>query len=215
MDHVRQRRNAPARLREALATTRGGLSVRELAAVTHLHENAVRRTLAALVEQGEVRSEQQRSGARGRPLLRYRLVGAADEPFKAVLPMLLDLLDAPEFPAGAAYASGFAHGSAAAGAGSTREAIVSSLVNLGFAPVERPGGGAGAGIALDLTSCPFRDAVTGSRNGRQICHLHHGLVAGIAAATGGALEEFVINDPLVQPCGVRFRELAEAAESTT
>jgi predicted ArsR family transcriptional regulator len=82
-------------------------------------------------------------------------------------------------------------------------------VTLGFAPVERVGDG--QGVTLELTSCPFADAVTSAANGRQICHLHHGLVAGIAAATGGALEEFAINDPRVLPCRVRFRELATGA----
>jgi predicted ArsR family transcriptional regulator len=181
--------------------------VRELADLTGLHENAVRRTLSTLAERGDVRVERERSGARGRPLLRYRLVGAPDEPFRALLPMLLDLLDTPTASSGAAYASGFARGSAAPPQGDAREAIVASLVNLGFAPVERPLAEE-AGIALDLTECPFRDAVTGSSNGRQVCHLHHGLVAGIAAATGGELDEFVINDPRVVPCRVRFRELA-------
>jgi predicted ArsR family transcriptional regulator len=213
MDNVRQRRDAPLRIREALATSTGGHTVRELAALTRLHENAVRRTLAALVAQGEVRVERQRSGARGRPLLRYRLVGAADEPFKAVLPMLLELLDASGVSPEAGYAGGFAHGSAVSAPSGTREAIVSSLVNLGFAPVEQPA--EGTGIVLDLMECPFRDAVTGSRNGRQICHLHHGLVASIAAATGGELAEFVINDPRVVPCRVRFRELASSGGAAT
>ena len=123
--------------------------------------------------------------------------------------MLLDLLDTPAASAAAAYASGFARGSTVPAERDVREALVGSLVNLGFAPVEQPAA-AGARIALDLTECPFRDAVTGSRNGRRICHLHHGLVAGIAAATGGELEEFVINDPRVVPCRIRFRTLAAA-----
>jgi predicted ArsR family transcriptional regulator len=205
MDRVTSRRGAPRRIREALSASGGGSSVRELSEFTGLHENAVRRTLALLAAQGEVRSERLRSGTRGRPLLRYRLVGAADAPFRAILPLLLELIDAsPD----TAFATGFARGSAATGDGA-REAIVSSLVTLGFAPVERDGAGA-PGVALDLTSCPFADAVTDSPDGRQVCHLHHGFVAGVATATGGALEEFTINDPRVLPCRVRFRELAGA-----
>jgi predicted ArsR family transcriptional regulator len=209
MDRVRARRDAPQRVREALTTSIGGRSVRELTELTKLHENAVRRTHALLVAQGDVRIERQPSAARGRPLLRYRLVGAADEPFKVVLPMLLGLLDISAASSAAAYARGFAHGSAASPPGGTREALVSSLVNLGFAPVEETAG-VGKGVALELTRCPFSDAVTGSLNGRQICHLHHGLVAGIAAATGGVLDEFVINDPRAVPCRVLFHELADS-----
>jgi predicted ArsR family transcriptional regulator len=206
MDRVTSRRGAPRRIRDALSASGGGSSVRELTELTGLHENAVRRTLALLAAQGEVRVERLRSGTRGRPLLRYRLVGAADAPFRAVLPLLLELIDAtPD----AAFAVGFARGSAASAGDGAREAIVSSLVTLGFAPVERDGAGA-PGVSLDLTSCPFADAVTDSPGGRQVCHLHHGLVAGIATTTGGALEEFTINDPRVLPCRVRFRELAGA-----
>jgi predicted ArsR family transcriptional regulator len=213
VDRVRPRRDAQQRVREALAASTGGRSVRELTDLTHFHENAVRRTLAMLVARGDVRVERQRSGARGRPLLRYRLVGAPDEPFKTILPMLLELLDPGRSSARAAYDSGFAHGTATSAPGDTREAIVSSLVNLGFAPVEQVTGT--PVIELELTSCPFRDVVTGSPNGRQICHLHHGLIAGVAAATGGALAEFVINDPRVVPCRVLFREEAAATKAVT
>jgi predicted ArsR family transcriptional regulator len=210
MDHMRPRRDAPQRIRDALLASDGGCSVRELTELTQLHENAVRRTLALLVAQGDVSVDRPRSGARGRPLLRYRLVGRADEPFKAVLPMLLGLLDPSATSSDAAYAEGFAHGGAASPEDNTREAIVSSLVTLGFAPVERPRDA--PGVTFELTSCPFRDAVTDSPNGRQICHLHHGLVAGIATATGGALDEFAIQDPRLAPCRVRIRELATAGE---
>ena len=137
---MKPRRDASRRIRDALAASSGGRSVRELTELTRLHENAVRRTLALLVVQGDVRVERQRSGARGRPLLRYRLVGAADEPFKAVLPMLLELLDSSGASAGAAYAGGFARGNAATPRSGTREAVVSSLVTLGFAPVEQAPG---------------------------------------------------------------------------
>ena len=78
-------------------------------------------------------------------------------------------------------------------------------MNFGFAPVERTAKPSAPAI-LDLTRCPFRDAVTGSANGRQICHLHHGLLAGIAAASGGELEEFAINDPRYVPCRAHIRE---------
>jgi hypothetical protein len=64
--------------------------------------------------------------------------------------------------------------------------------------------------AIDLTCCPLGDAVAGSLDSRRISHLHHAVVAGIATATGGTLEEFAIGDPRVLPCRVRFREPAGA-----
>ena len=204
------RRDAPRRLRLALASASGACSVRELTAATSLHENAVRRTLTALISVGDVSVEPRPAHSRGRPVLQYRLVGPADEPFRAVLPMVLDLLDQSRSAPDTAYATGFEHGKSAPmpGSGGAREALVSSLVSFGFSPVERPGANAGQ-TTLDLMACPFRETVTGTANGRQICHLHHGLLAGITAANSGELDEFVINDPRVTPCRVRFHELAD------
>ena len=204
-----RRRDAPGRIRLALAGAGGARSVRELTDATSLHENAVRRTLAALVSEGNVRVERRPAHARGRPVLQYRLVGSADEPFRAVLPMVLDLLDAARGASDAAFATGFEHGTStpAPSAGGVREALVSSLVSFGFSPIELPTAGQ-AETVLDLTSCPFRDTVANAANGRQICHLHHGLLAGIAVANSGELDEFVINDPRITPCRVRFHELA-------
>ena len=82
-------------------------------------------------------------------------------------------------PPGAATASR-SPGGETAGA---REAIVDSLVTLGFAPVGLVRRAPGRHV-LDLTRCPFTDAVTASPNGRRVCHLHHGLLAGVAAASG-------------------------------
>lgn len=206
------RRDAPQRIRRALASAEAGLSVRELATAAGLHENAVRRTLAALVGEGAVAVERRPPAARGRPLLLYRLVGAADEPFRALLPLLLDLLPAGERSAGAAYAAGLAHGESAPGlaARTPRQAVVASLATLGFAPVEQPAG-ASPRVTLDLTRCPFAAAVTSSANGRTICHLHHGLLAGVARAAGGELEAFAINDPRVVPCRVTLRDQVAGA----
>ena len=155
------RRDAPLRIREALASSTGGRSVRELVDATRLHENAVRRTLATLVADSAVSVERRRSHARGRPLLLYRLVGAADEPSRPSSPCCSNCsAHLPPRPQ-TAYATGFAHGASTPAPGSqgTREALVASLANYGFAPVERTARPPAPAI-LDLTRCPFRDAVT-------------------------------------------------------
>jgi predicted ArsR family transcriptional regulator len=205
------RRDAPQRIRRALAANPAGLSVRELADVSGLHENAVRRTLAKLVAEGAVVVERQQAQSRGRPLLRYRVVGSREEPFKGLVPLLLELVAAGDGSAEAAYAVGRAHG-ASAGArvhGSARERVAASLARLGFAPVERPSGHAGR-VTFDLMRCPFADSVNGPANGRTICHLHHGYLAGVAHASRARLEEFVIGDPRATPCRVALGP-AEAA----
>ena len=205
-----RKRDGRERVRRALADAASALSARELVAATGLHENAVRRILKSFVTSGHVSIERETPRARGRPSLRYQLVGAADAPFRRLVPMLLDLLG-QSGGAEDAYAAGRRHGESEAGGrpAGARDAVVDSLVTLGFAPEARA---AGPGRhVLDLTRCPFTDAVTSSPNGRRICHLHHGLLAGIAAATGGEVDEFVINDPRVVPCRVGFRAEPEQA----
>jgi predicted ArsR family transcriptional regulator len=199
------KRDGAERVRRALRDTAGSLSVRELVGATRLHENAVRRILTTLLAAGDVLAEREMLRTRGRPILRYRIVGAADAPFRQLVPMLLDLLGRSA-DSSDAYAAGRRYGesdSAGTSAGA-REAVVDSLATLGFAPVARPSGTPGRHV-LDLTRCPFTDAVTKAPNGRQICHLHHGLVAGVAAAGGAEVDEFVINDPRIVPCRVGFR----------
>ena len=196
---VSTKRNSAARIRHALATASSGLLMSELVASTSLHENAVRRTLATLIADGAVIVERQPSRARGRPRLRYRLVGTADEPFRQLVPMLLDLIDASGTSAETAYEIGRAHAERASARtfANTREAITESLVRLGFAPVEQ-------------SRCPFSTEVVAARpEGRQICQLHHGFLAGVAEAADGVLDEFKINDPRALPCRVVFHAVGQ------
>ena len=174
--------------------------MRELVGETGLHENALRRALARLTSRDEVLAEPERRRSRGRPELRYRLAGAPDAPFREFLPLLLALIADSPAPEGAAYAIGHAHAERHT-AGSAGEAVKSSLARLGFAPRQGAGGEAGV-TELVLGRCPFSDAVTSSPQGRRICQLHHGLLAGAAEARGGRLREFVVNDPRSAACSV-------------
>jgi predicted ArsR family transcriptional regulator len=180
--------------------------MRELVAETGLHENSLRRSLGRLVARGAVRVEPERRTSRGRPALRYRRPAAVEEPFGRFLPLLLELLDRAPASADAAYEIGRAHGAASAAthAGRAPQAVAFLLDALGFAPRPAPASpGGDAGLMLDR--CPFSDAVTSSRQGGTVCALHHGLVAGVAAANGGELERFVVHDPRQRPCEVTVR----------
>ena len=75
---------------------------------------------------------------------------------------------------------------------------------LGFAP-HSEGTSRVGGARLVLERCPFSDTVTSSRQGGQVCALHHGLLAGVAAANGGELEPFIVHDPRVRLCEVTVR----------
>jgi predicted ArsR family transcriptional regulator len=174
--------------------------MRELVAATGLHENAVRRALARRTARGDVHVEPEPRRSRGRPRLRYRLADSPDEPFSQFLRLLLELVGCSPASDEAAYSIGRARAEAVT-QGSASEAVKRSLAGLGFAPRRRPATEAGVSeFALSL--CPFSEAVTSSAQGGRICALHRGLVAGVAEARGGALREFVINDPRSAPCRV-------------
>lgn len=180
--------------------------MRELVSATGLHENALRRTLRRLAAGGSVHVESEHRSSRGRPVLRYRWAGSADEPFRRFLPLLLELVDRAPASDADAYEVGRAHGAAIpdAARGSAPAAVARALVALGFDP-RRQGATASGGARFVLNRCPFREAVTAGPAGRRICALHHGLLAGVAEAGGGELESFTVNDPRVLSCELSVR----------
>jgi predicted ArsR family transcriptional regulator len=199
-------RGSEARIGTALEGAADGLSMRELVSATGLHENALRRSLGRLVAAGSVHVEPQRRASRGRPSLRYRRAGTADEPFRRFLPLLLELVERPPGAHTDAYEIGRARGLATtpSASGSATDAVTGLLVTLGFDP-RRQRDGAGDVTRFSLNRCPFSEAVTSGRLGGRICALHHGLLAGVAEANGGELQSFTINDPRVQPCELSVR----------
>jgi hypothetical protein len=86
---------------------------------------------------------------------------------------------------------------------------------MGFAPVdETPAAAARAGaVELRLGRCPFRDAVE-VRGGGIVCALHRGLTAGLVESSGGALEDFVVVDPVHAGCRVVAGGLRRAGSVT-
>ena len=177
--------------------------MRGLVIATGLHENALRRTVALLVQRGIVHAQPERRPSRGRPTIRYRHAGDPEEPFQHFLPLLLTLVDQAAASQQDAYDIGRAHGLFTAGESpaTASEAVTRSLASLGFAPLDRGSSEPGA-VVLALSRCPFSDAVTSSAAGRRVCDLHHGLLAGIAEAHGGEVSSFTVNDPRGAACEV-------------
>jgi predicted ArsR family transcriptional regulator len=77
-------------------------------------------------------------------------------------------------------------------------------VRLGFDPSRERTDEDGA-TRLTLRSCPFSEMVTASAAGGRVCALHHGLLAGVAAAHAGTVESFTVNDPRKLPCELSVR----------
>lgn len=201
---------AAGRITEALRDADAPLGVADLVGATGLHENAVRRALARLVTDGRVHAEEAPAGGRrGRPRRLHRAVDGPERPYRELLSLVLGLLAGGRGDGhGAAFDAGRAHGRAAAARGTATEAVTGALAELGFSPSRR-GDGEG-GIALE--ACPFADQVLGP-GGRTLCSLHHGIVAGVAEARGGAITSFEAADPSRAPCTLAVRDAPEGAQA--
>ena len=189
MDAVPARpRDGAARIERALRASAGGLTMQELAAATGRHPNALRRALAKLIAAGSVSAEGERRAGRGRPALRYRLAAA---PATYAEDVAVGRRHARSLPV--PRASG------------ARGAVRATMTELGFAPRPDDRGG------FELARCPLADVVTASAHGRRVCALHHGLLAGVAEAHGGALTAFAIRDPRSAPCRVAVADVPAPA----
>lgn len=202
-------RNAAARIRSALSGAGVVLSVRDLVAITGLHENAVRRNLKELIQSGEIHVQRPPAGrsVRGRPTLRYILMPSREAPYGEILPLLVALLSGADVSGEDAFRVGRAHGSRSSGRGDARQAVLASLSDLGFAPIEEPPTGSGGDVVenIRLSRCPFAEVVQSPAASERLCALHHGILVGVAEAHGGHLESFEIVNPLTDSCRVRLR----------
>lgn len=199
------------RVLRCLREAHEALTVPQIVESTGLHENAVRRNLKRLEALGDVHVQRHEPGPsrRGRPALRYRAVGSRDTPYRELLPLLLTLLAGAGVDRDEVYRAGRAHGRAGAPPGTARSATLASLTEMGFAPEDDPRPETPHGTdEFVLTECPFADVVT-RPGGRKLCALHHGLLAGVADARGGRVEDFAIVDPNAGHCRLVVRRRAD------
>lgn len=171
---------------DALAAQSEPATVDELAAMTGLHANTVRSHLDGLVEDGVVSRNSVRSGRRGRPSWRYRVVpermsGAPE--YVALAMVLADQIAAlSDDPPAAARAAGERWSAELPGAGTTTAHMVELLDDLGFAPQRE-------GVDIRLLQCPLLSAAR--RNPEVVCGVHEGLIRGrLQDGEGGRLESF-------------------------
>ncbi len=213
----------PARRRvaQALAGAPDGMTVAEIVhEFGDLHHNAIRNHLRVLAQAGVVAVERDPPSGRGRPTERFSLadpeasrIAAHQELVRCLVEMLVE--------AGAEDHNARDFGrrqSAQLVQVLGRDDVLGSLARLGFAPHETTGAGdAAAGVLeIRLDHCPFRDAVL-ARGGHLVCELHHGLLEGMAQASGpdGRVSRFWAEDPRHAGCVVRLEGLAAASGPAT
>jgi len=209
-------RPARRRIVEALTGAPEGATVAALAERFGVHQNAVRKQLAALRVAGAVSAEPQAPSGRGRPSVRWRLVAGGGDPVaeghRELVRLLVGLVRHAGLSPAEVEAFGRDQGRLMGAPGGARP-LADAFARLGFAPEELatvPARRAGESD-LRLNACPFQEAVL-QPGGEVVCRLHRGLAAGIAARAGegGELTSFEIADPVRGGCRVRARGLRSA-----
>ena len=171
---------------------------------TRLHENALRRTVALLVQRGIVTPSQNgvhRAGDRRSDTATLAVPGGTVPalPFPTAPSRSTRPPRRSRTPTTSVEPTDFSQ--QANHPPLQARAVTRSLASLGFAPSSADQPEAGA-VVLALSRCPFSDAVTSSAAGRRVCDFHHGSLAGIAEAHGGEVSSFTVNDPRGAACEV-------------
>lgn len=171
---------------DVLAAQPEPTTVDELAAMTGLHANTVRSHLDGLAEDGIVSRTSVRSGRRGRPSWRYRVVpdrmSGAPEYVGLAMVLADQIATLSDDPGAAARAAGERWAAEIPGEGTSTTHVVELLDDLGFAPQRE-------GADIRLLQCPLLSAAR--RNPEVVCGVHEGLIRGrLHDGESGRLESF-------------------------
>lgn len=161
-------------------------TVDELAGLTGLHPNTVRSHLDGLVEDELVARHSARSGRRGRPSWRYRVVpermAGAPEYVGLAIALAEQLAAISDDPTQIAHAAGERWAAQIPATSKTIESLGQLLGDLGFGPQIE-------GRDIRLVQCPLLSAAT--RNPEVVCGVHEGLIrARLHDGEQGRLEPF-------------------------
>ena len=172
-----------------LARSPVALSTGDIAEALELHPNTVRPHLERMRDAGLLEVEVDNRGTVGRPQHLYSL--ASDSPSLGleppVYPVLSGMLARVHLLRRGAQGGGDA-GRRAAGAGKAHRdraaacvaAVMAELADMGFDPASA---GDGTVTTVAFTRCPFRELAEAYPE--LVCHLHRGIVEGMAAELGG------------------------------
>ena len=171
-----------ARLFALLSELRRPAGTAELAARLELHPNGVRLHLERLADQGLVERARTRT-PRGRPPDAWRIspdarpAGNNPRAYEDLGRWLTRALDSPRRGLGGVEDTGRQIGRelAPSAAGSTAEALETTLIALGFQPTASSG--EGGELTFCLRNCPYSAAARESQS--VVCTLHKGITLGL------------------------------------
>ncbi|WP_188042948.1 helix-turn-helix transcriptional regulator [Changpingibacter yushuensis] len=194
----------PARreLLDALESADQPLTAQQIAEAIGLHVTTARFHLDQLEQAGLVTREVHHESRRGRPGVRYRSTAihteqASDQMIGALAGMLAMGSTTNDGPleAGLRWAENLPSPTSA-----PQEAIAAEFARMGFSPSI-------TASAIELHSCPFRDAA--SLHPGIVCQVHLGLARGLAARAHNGNSVQVDLTPFAQPnlCLLTFQQL--------
>jgi len=186
----------------ALKSASEPLTAQQIGEAIGLHVTTVRFHLDQLEQAGLVAREVHHESRRGRPSVRYRSTAthteqASDQMIGALAGMLAmgnTTSDGP-LEAGLRWAE-----SLHSPTDGPQEAVAAEFAQMGFSPSI-------TASAIELHSCPFRDAA--SRHPGIVCQVHLGLARGLAARAHNGNSVRVDLTPFAQPdlCLLTFQQL--------
>ncbi len=173
-------------LLDLLAAEHAARTVDELARLSDLHPNTVRNHLDGLVLDGVVERSSERSGQRGRPSWRYRVIpermAGAPEYVGLAMALAEKLAHISPDPASVARAAGESWAARIPGDSNSQADVLTLLQDLGFEPTREE-------ADIRLTQCPLLSAAR--ENPEVVCGVHDGLIrARLGDDEQGWLEPF-------------------------
>lgn len=200
-----KRRSTGAEVLRYIATAGRPVGIRELAAAFPVHENAIRKHLRRLRDEGLLIESTERRGATGRPRLTWELDPTRDDPrtdghhYEVLSRLLVEVANGrPAREVGADY------GRELVRADPDRDPLqllVDVMRRHGFEPEVHDGAD---GPEVVLHQCPF---ATAAAAGSVVCELHLGIAEGVT--TGGSqplVAGLTLAEPHVAGCRIHVHE---------
>ncbi len=185
---------------KALRASETGLTVSQLVGAVGASSSQVRLNLGRLAAAGMVTSAPVRSSRPGRPSSRYQIADTTDV-WTQVAPALVGVVvELDDDSLTALIDAGREFGRQGA-KGVSPETLIAEVARLGFAPqVCSNQADEAAGVTrVRMDNCPLRDCIEATAK-RPLCVFHHAALDGASAASGCALTELHVADPLLHRC---------------
>lgn len=204
-DVPRKRRSTSTQVLRYIATAGRPVGIRELTVAFPLHENAIRKHLRRLRDEGLLIEATEHRGTTGRPRLTWELDPTHDDPrtdgrhYEVLSRLLVEVTTGrPARAVGAEYGRELVRSEPGR---DPLDLLVDVMRRHGFEPEARADG---RGTDVVLHHCPF---ATAAEAGAVVCELHLGIAEGVTEGTPqAAVAGLTIAPPHVAGCRIHVHQ---------